>query len=91
MGYRITYGQEAIKTDLPDNRNRVVSKRWVVSVLVCIALVLALSSGTVRSFLLPGDPVVTERALQELLSDLRAGEKVSDAVTAFCEEILENA
>lgn len=91
MGYRITYGQNVIKSKLPPDRRTVVLRKWIVSALACLALVLALSSKTVRHYLLPGDPVVTERALHELASDLRSGEKVSDAVTAFCREILDNA
>ena len=91
MGYRITYGQDIIKTRLPAKRRKAVLKKWLCFVLVGVALVLALSSAALRHYLLPGDPAVTERALQELASDLRTGEKVSDAVTAFCREILDNA
>ena len=91
MGYRITYGQDVIKSKLPPDRSKVVFRRIILAVLACVALLLALSSATIRRYLLPGDPVVTERALQGLVSDLRSGEKVFDAVTAFCQEILNNA
>jgi len=91
MGYRITYGQTLRKTNLPTNQKKTTMKKWIYFALVCVLLVFALSFGTVRRYLLPGDPVVTERALRELVSDLRTGEKVSDAVTAFCREILDNA
>ena len=91
MGYRITYGQSARKTKLPHNRKAVLLKKLIFSALACLALVLALSTETVRHFILPGDPVVTERALVDLVLDLHNGEKVSDAVTAFCQEILDNA
>ena len=91
MGYRITYGQDVIKSKLPPDRKKLVFRRIILAALACVAVALALSSATIRHYLLPGDPVVTERALQELVSDLRSGEKVSDAVTAFCQEILDNA
>ena len=91
MGYRIIYGQDGIKTKLLPDRRMVVLRKWVILAFACVALVLSLSSKTVRHYLLPGDPVVTEKALQELVSDLRDGEKVSEAVTAFCQEILDNA
>ena len=91
MGYRITYGQTVMKTDLLTERKKSTVKKWICSALLCGVLVFALSSGTIRRYLLPGDPVVTERALRELASDIYSGEKVSDAVTAFCREILDNA
>jgi hypothetical protein len=41
-----------------------------------------------RDLLLPGDEEITASALEGMVSDLRAGEPVREAVEAFCREIL---
>ena len=42
-------------------------------------------------WLLPGNPEITEAALKEMIDKLSAGEAFSDAVTAFCREIIAGA
>lgn len=41
-----------------------------------------------RQLLIPGDPDVTAGAFDTLVRQVRAGEAVSDALRAFCQEIL---
>ncbi len=91
MGYRITYEQSTIKTTLPRVHRTVNLKKWIWSAAICIVLVAICTSSKVRSFLLPGDPEITEKALITLADDLKEGDSLSDAVTAFCREILDNA
>lgn len=91
MSYRISYEKNMVKKDLLSDQSATRLNRWIISAVICILLVCALSSSTVRSYLLPGDPQITEAALNELADDLREGESVADAVTAFCREILNNA
>ena len=43
------------------------------------------------NWLLPGDPAVTEAALREMVERLSDGEAFSDAITAFCKEIIAGA
>ena len=43
------------------------------------------------SWLLPGDPAVTEAALTEMIDRLRQGEAFGEAVTVFCKEIIAGA
>ena len=89
MGYRITYETGVHKTELLLPTRKRTKLGYIA--LACV-LIIALALGhKYWQVLLPGDPKVTERALHELASDLREGESVSDAVTAFCREILENA
>lgn len=88
MGYRITYGDGLQKTKLlPQSKKNKAGYAVVIAVLI---FALILGSGLWRKHL-PGDACVTERALHELVTDLREGETVLDAVTAFCKEILDNA
>jgi hypothetical protein len=41
-----------------------------------------------RDLLLPGDEQVTSAALEGMVSDLRSGEPIGEAVETFCREIL---
>lgn len=91
MGYRITYEQSMIRTTFLTKRVGVRNKKWLVTIIICILIGVTLSNGAVRNFLLPGDPAVTQKALNDLAVNLKEGEPVSDAITAFSREILNNA
>ena len=87
MAYQIRYG-----ASIRDVKRRS-SKIWAVALIV-LSLITALSlldGAEVQSWLLPGDPLVTSAALEGLQADLRAGESMVDAVTAFCREIVDGA
>lgn len=91
MGYRINYESPVLHTKRKILcRNINILKIISISVIGFIVL-FALSDTKLRRLILPGDPVVTERALSELVVDIRQGQPVSDAITAFCGEILDNA
>ena len=42
-------------------------------------------------FMIPGDPEITKSAAAMMLSNLRNGASIHDAVTVFCKEILNGA
>lgn len=89
MSYRIVYGPE-IKRKTP------VEKRWKIWLASGIgaALILLGISGkwnVLQKFFLPGDADVTGAALQGMVDDLKNGDSFSEAVTAFCKVIVENA
>lgn len=94
MGYRITYGKTAVKEEL-----KIKNYKFYKLLIICsVALILVISIGwigwsnqTIRHWMLPGDAEVTEMALQDLVVDIKKGESLSDAVTAFCHEIISNA
>lgn len=91
MGYRITYENNLIKKEAVKKSNNTLLKKTIYAIIICIILFCVLSGRNARSYLLPGDPQVTEKALKDLVTDLKEGDAVSDAVTAFCKEIIENA
>ena len=91
MGYRITYAQNMVKTSLPSTQRKFIHKKLISITMLCLFILLLCFSGKVRSALLPGDPQITEKALITLADDIKQGDAVSDAVTAFCRTILENA
>lgn len=94
MGYRIQYGQTMTKTPIADKKILRKPKKLRLLIPVCIIFLIALmwiKKDTLRDFLIPGDEAVTEAAVADFVKDLRTGENFSDAITAFCQEIIENA
>ncbi len=94
MGYSIKYGNELIKTPYCSRMSQ--KSKLLVSVLltICIVLVflsLSVGSKTLKEYILPGNADITESALNALISDLKDGEPLGSAVSAFCQEIYENA
>lgn len=94
MGYRIQYNPEQNKK-YPIRLASAVRQRWLVGTAIIAVLLLGLAGlndgKALKAWLLPGDPQVTEAALATMVEDIRAGEALGDAVTAFCLEIMENA
>ena len=92
MAYQISYGP--VKTKHPVAR-RAKTGRWLLLTLCAAALVVGLQVSevgkTVWNWILPGDPQVTGAALDTMVEELKEGNSVGEAVTAFCREIIENA
>ena len=94
MGYKIQYSQtgESVRV-APKKYNQL---RYIIIVCILIACCLALYVVDVKEvaildYFLPGNPEVTKAAFFSFAEDLRSGLTFSDAVTAFCREIIENA
>ena len=90
MGYRIIYDKGTIHKETVRAR-RFRWKRWGIGFAgVALAAALMVPQGRLwlRDLLLPGDEEITASALEGMVSDLRAGEPVREAVEAFCREIL---
>ena len=94
MSYRIAYksfGEEKRKP-VSKKRKSAIAAGILVAVLVAGAIsVKQTGLKWVQTFLLPGDPTVTAAALEAFAQDLKDGESIRDAVTAFCQEIMEHA
>ena len=66
-------------------------KKWgVVAASAAFAVTLMVPQGRLwlRDLILPGDEDVTAAALEGIVSDLRSGEPLGEAVDTFCKEIL---
>lgn len=85
MGYRIAYSTET-SHKFPEQIRKNRPLLWVAAAALAIGL---LAGGW--KLILPGDPEVTGTALAGLAEDIRAGEPLGQAVTAFCREIVDNA
>ena len=94
MGYRVEYKSFGEEKKLPKVRKykKAVMAAVLVLTLTGGALAVKLTGlPWVQKYLLPGDPEVTAAALEQMVEDLRSGYSFTDAVTAFCREIMDNA
>ncbi len=94
MGYHMDYEQIGQTRPQPTEKHRVSGV--IAVVLICVLVMGAVAIKTVglpwvETFLIPGDPEVTQAALQDMVSNLQEGQSIGEAVTAFCREIVENA
>lgn len=93
MGYRIEYGEltPAPRRTSPGSRRfALLLTAFFLTFLILTQLFWPAGAEKIRQFCLPGDADVTARAASALIEDLKGGMAVSDAVTAFCEEILDS-
>lgn len=89
MGYRIAYENIGKRRDKPKRSWRSVMAVSCVAALLTGAITIkSVGLKWVQEILIPGDPAVTAAALEEMVSDLRQGTSFVDAVTAFCQEII---
>lgn len=91
MGYRITYESFGEEKKMPANkrRNSVIAAGILVAALILGAFTVKHTGlRWVQEYLLPGDPAVTAAALEGFAQDLREGESIKAAITAFCWEIM---
>ena len=91
MGYRIEYDGEVVVWKRESHHgNRILLYSGMFFVLFLIMTHLFWPEGWVQleNWIYPGDAAVTKEALQNMASELRTGMYLSDAVTAFCREII---
>ena len=87
MGYRINYsGGQAVHRQISFRKN----SRWRLIIVVFLLLLLVI--GPVRDeiyhLLIPGNDDVTIHAFRDLVSSLREGGSVGEALEVFCQEII---
>ena len=93
MGYRIAYESFGEEKKFPTywRRKSAIAAGLLVIVLVVGAVSVKYTGlRWVQDYLLPGDPAVTAAALENFAQDLKEGESVKDAITAFCREIMDH-
>ncbi len=95
MAYQIQY-DPALKKKYPKTAKQRATKQQIFTAATLLVMILLLATNpttkaAIRYFLIPGDPGITSAAFDGLLQDIKDGENWGDAVTAFCEEIIENA
>ena len=94
MGYRIEYGSQGELRKPLDHKRSYSAIAAAVCVLALVAGAIAIKHAGlswVQEVLLPGDPAVTAAALENMVENIKEGNSIAEAVTAFCREIVENA
>lgn len=93
MGYRIQYGETMTKEFINEAvcKKKVPVITWILIGSFMLAFILGYRIEGMREFLIPGNPDVTEAAVNAFVEDVREGEPIGEAITAFCLEIIENA
>lgn len=93
MAYRIVYGPEPKKrTNPPLGQLRIQVLTAVFLLIFVLAVKYGWPEGTaaLQRVLLPGEPSVTQQALEGMVSDLQEGEPLGEAFTAFCQQIIDD-
>lgn len=93
MGYRLEYGATVVKIPTQEstfNRKNARSVKWIAAGCILLSLTILGKIGCL-DFLIPGDKEVTKQAFSAMVDNVREGEDVKTAVTAFCMEILNRA
>lgn len=93
MSYRIVYGPEP---KMAHNKKHGLFRLQFMTA-VCIFLFVLLvrtfwpeGCTELSKFLLPGEPSVTQQALETMVNELGSGTSFEDSFTVFCERIIEN-
>lgn len=94
MSYSIHYSPENNKKFPVRQKAYAVKQKAMITVAAVIfALFLLCFDGvrqSIKNFLLPGDPQITEAGIIGFVDDVRSGTGVADAFTTFCEYIIQN-
>ncbi len=93
MGYRVEYDISGKRTVVDVEKKR--RGKWFGRIFFVVATVALLIYGIAENWfweiLFPGYNESTKVAAEHMIHQIREGESVGDAVTAFCKEIVTNA
>lgn len=92
MNYRIDYpGPTPTKNKNPKSgRLAVMTGAFFLTFLLLVKSFWPAGADKLQSILIPGG-AENRTAFRQMLVDLRQGENVSDAVSAFCRQVIEHA
>ena len=93
MSYRIEYGEAApVRYQRPRGQNypRTLTALCMILFALAVGRYWPRGQQVLRDFLLPGAPTVTERAFSELVSDLTQGVGLEEAMSTFCQQIIDH-
>lgn len=93
MAYRIEYGPPIPERYQKKNNPLRLKIMTAVCLLVFALLVktwFPAGAEKLQQLLLPGAPSVTQQALDALVTDIRSGDPLNAAFTAFCQHIIDH-
>lgn len=91
MAYKIQYTPQDAHRYPPISQKRKRTSRTIWLLVLIAGIALCFSYYGIPDILVPGDAEVTKSAAREMISLLKAGTPVKDAVTAFCKQIIDAA
>lgn len=91
MSYKIEYSpQDANRYPQCNRKRHTKPGRWILAAIL-IATVFWVRLNGVPDYFIPGEPEKTKAAATEMVNRLQKGTSVTEAVTAFCKDILYDA
>lgn len=92
LPYAVNYGSNDLDKYPEQKASGIRKKRYLITMLLLLTAVLLVFrfKTQVVNWLIPGDDQVTLQHTEDLLSNLREGVPIGDALTAFCEDIVAN-
>lgn len=88
MSYQINYDPSRKRKFYTANNKRVPN--WLL-VATGVAIAACIFNKELKALLIPGDPQVTSAAFSALTDNIKEGDSLKDAVTAFCREVIDGA
>lgn len=91
MSYYIQYSPEK-NGKYPANQPKrsIRWSRWIIAICL-LAGGLWVKVRGVPDLFIPGNPEITRLAASNLMKNVRSGERIEDAFTVFCKQILDGA
>ena len=92
MAYRVVYGPmpKAAPKGRSLPRVRVLTAAWLLVFSLGVRQLWPEGREVLRQLLLPGEQTAAQTAFDGMLEELRAGETLGEAVTAFCRQIVQD-
>lgn len=93
MGYKIVYGDGPWDYDKKvesGSRVRILTAGCLLLFCMLVRMLWPEGCELLRDVILPGELSATEQSFQVMLSDLRLGEPMKDALRTFCMDVVHN-
>lgn len=94
MAYRIEYsgcGAPAAKKPERFLRLQAMTAAFLLLFVLMVRAWFPAGAERLREVFLPKPPTATQDAFHTLLGDLRSGEPFGEALTAFCQQVIDDA
>ena len=92
MSYQIVYDSKDMHIiNKPKKRSHTGLVVCILGILMLGILRFTSWGNAIWQYMIPGDPVVTTEAFQNLSDSLQNGRSLSEAVFVFCETVIQGA